>query len=89
MEERFDHMNELADQRFDSMNQRFLDIEKRMEQLSASVDQRFEQVDKRLDDVQGEIRSLRTIMFTLYVPIVVAVAGAIVGAAVKFLFFNN
>ena len=41
MDERFDHVNELADQRFDSMNQRFLDLEKRMEQGSVHVDQRF------------------------------------------------
>jgi heme/copper-type cytochrome/quinol oxidase subunit 2 len=60
-----------------------------MEQSSVHVGQRFEQVDKRFDDVQAEIRSLRTIMFTLYVPIVVAVAGTFVGVAVKFLFFNS
>lgn len=100
MDERFDHVNELADQRFDSVKQRFLDVEKRMEQgfthieqrlddQNKYVHQRFEQVDKRFDDVQAEIRSLRTIMFALYVPIVVAVAGAIVGTVVKFLFFNN
>ena len=78
IDERFDHVNELADQRFDSVSQRFFDMQKRMEQGFTHVDQRF-------DDIRAEVRSLRTIMFTLYVPIVVAVVGAVV----KFLFFNN
>ena len=86
--QRFDHVNELADQRYDNMNQRFLDLEKRTEQGFVHVEQRFEQVDKRLDDVQAEVRSLRTMMLTLYVPIVIAVAGAIVASAVKYLFFS-
>ncbi len=96
MEERFDHVNELADQRFDSMNQRFLDVDKRMEQGFAQVDQRFEQVDRRLDradkrfdDVQAEIRSLRKTMLALGVPVVVTVVGAIVSTLVKFLFFSS
>ena len=78
IDERFDHLNELADQRFDSVSQRFFDMQKRMEQGFTHVDQRF-------DDIRAEVRSLRTIMFTLYVPIVVAVVGAVV----KFLFFNS
>lgn len=51
MDERFDHVNELADQRFDSMNQRFLDVDKRMEQGFAHIDQRFEQVEQRFEQV--------------------------------------
>ena len=50
MDERFDHVNELADQRFDSMNQRFLDLEKRMEEGFTHVNQRFEQVDRRMEE---------------------------------------
>ena len=96
MEERFDHVNELADQRFDSMNQRLLDLEKRMEEGFAHANQRFEQVDRRLDrvdqrfdDVQAEIRNLRRTMLALGVPVVATVVGAIVSALVKFLFFSS
>ena len=96
MEERFDHVNELADQRFDSMNQRLLDLEKRMEEGFAHANQRFEQVDRRLDrvdqrfdDVQAEIRNLRRTMLALGVPVVATVVGAIVSALAKFLFFSS
>ena len=96
MDERFDHVNKLADQRFDSMNQRFLDLEKRIEEGFAYVNQRFEQVgrrldraDQRFDDVQAEIRILRRTMLALGVPVVATVVGAIVSALVKFLFFSS
>ena len=89
MEERFDHVNELADQRFDSMNQRFLDVEKRMEQDAVHVDRRFEQVDRRLDDLHVEMRSLRRTMLGLGVPVIVVLLGAIVTGLVKVLFFNG
>ena len=92
MDQCFQHVNELADQRFDSMNQRILDLEKRMEQgfvhveqRFEQVEQRFEQVDKRFDSVQVEIRSLRSLMVALYAPI----ALGIVGVVIKYLFFSN
>ena len=93
MDERFDHVNELDDQRFDSMNQRFLDLEKRIEEGFAYVNQRFEQVGRRLDRADqrfdAEIRILRRTMLALGVPVVATVVGAIVSALVKFLFFSS
>lgn len=81
---------------FDSMNQRFLNVDKRVEQGFAHVDGRFEQVerrfgrvDKRFDDVQAEIRSLRKTMLALGVPVVITVVGATVSAMVKLLFFSG
>ena len=100
MEERFDHADELADQRFDSMNQRFLDVEKRMEQGFLYVDQRFEQTDRRLGDIQAEIRglrenmqtesrSLRRTMLGLGIPVIAVLLSAIVTGLVKVLFFTS
>lgn len=76
--ERFNHLNGLADQHLQGIHQRFDDVQRRMQQGFAHVNQRF-------DELRAEVRSLRTIMFTLYVPIVVAV----VGGMVKVLFFSN
>ena len=110
MDERFDHVNELANQRFDSINQRFLDVEKRMkqgfthaekarEQNFVHLNQRLDGVNQRLDDMnhylQAEARSLREtmqagddslrrMMLALHLPVVLA----ILGAAIKYLFFN-
>ena len=96
VDERFDHVNELADQRFDSINQRFLDLEKRMEQgffhaekareqNFVYLNQRLDDVSKRFDDVQAEIRSLRTLIVALYTPIILGVLGAVL----KYLFFSS
>ena len=44
MDERFDHVNELADQRYDNINQRFIEAEKAREQNHLHVNQRFDEM---------------------------------------------
>ncbi len=99
VEERFDHANELATQRYDSLNQRLADAEKAREQNLLHVDQRFESVDQRFESVNQRFESvnqhfanlekrfddLRTMLVVMYTPI----ALAILGAAVKILFFSK
>lgn len=95
MDERFDHASELADQRFDAMKQRILDVEKRMEkgfehaekareQNFVHLNQRHDDMNRRFDAMQGEIRSLRVMMLVLYGPVV----AATLVAAVKLTFFS-
>ena len=82
--ERFDDQNRNADRRFEdliqSMNQRFDDqnrnADRRFEDLIQSMNQRFDGLDKRMGD-------MRTLMLALYTPMAVA----IIGAAVKVIFF--
>ena len=95
MDERFDHASKLVGQRFNAVDQRFLDLEKRMdqgfehaekarEQNFIHLNQRHDDLNRRFDGMQAEIRSLRTMMLALYGPVVVALLGA-VG---KYLFFS-
>ena len=64
MESGLAHVNELADQRYDSMNQRFGD-------MSRGVNQRFDGLEKRFDD-------LRRIILLMLGTIVAAAIGAMV-----------
>ncbi|MDE0206472.1 MAG: hypothetical protein OXP66_10655 [Candidatus Tectomicrobia bacterium] len=95
MDERFDHAGELVDQRFNAVDQRFLDLEKRMdqgfehaekgrEQNFVHLNQRHDDLIRRFDGMQAEIRGLRTMMLALYGPVVVA----LLGAGGKYLFFS-
>ena len=85
MEDGFAHVNELANeryesinQRFENMNQRFADAEKARDQSLVHVNQRFDSLEKRFDD-------LRTLIVVMYTPIAIAVLGAVV----KWFFFSD
>ena len=51
MEEGFARVNELADQRYDSINQRLADAEKARDQNAVHVNQRFDDMNRRFDDM--------------------------------------
>ena len=51
MEAGFAHVNQLADQRYDSINQRLADAEKAREQNLVHVNQRFDDMNQRFDDM--------------------------------------
>ena len=96
MEDASTHANELADERYDSINRRLADAEKAREQNLVHVNQRFEQIDKRFGDMNQSMNQrfdslerrfddLRTMMVVMYTPI----ALAILGAVIKILFFSN
>ena len=70
------------------MDERFLGIEKRMEQGLAHAEmareQDFVHINPRLDDMNKRFDDLRNTMLMLYIP----VALAILGAVVTYLFFR-
>ena len=51
IEDGFAHANQLADQRYDSINQRLADAEKAREQGFVHVNQRFDDMNQRFDDM--------------------------------------
>ena len=55
MDERFDHANGLAEQRYDSINQRLADAEKAREQNLIHISQRFDDMNQRFDDMKEGI----------------------------------
>ncbi len=77
MEQGFAHVNELADQRYDSMNQRLADAEKAREQNLVHLNQRFDGLEKRFDDQR------RIILLMLS-----TIVAAAIGAMVKVFFFS-
>ncbi len=88
MESGLAHVNELADQRYDSMTQRLADAEKAREQnfvylnqrfddMNRSVNQRFDGLEKRFDDQR------RIILLMLS-----TIVAAAIGAMVKVFFFS-
>ena len=64
--------------------QNVVHLGQRFDDLKESFNQRFEGVDQRLDDLRADIRSLRTLVLGLHTPVVLA----ILGAALKYLFFQ-
>ena len=52
VDERFDHANVLAEQRYDSLNQRLADAEKAREQNLIHISQRFDDMNQRFDDMK-------------------------------------
>ena len=70
MEERFDHADELADQRYDSLNRRFADAEKAREQNLVHMNQRFDSMEKRMDQLHDQLhadmRQMRNWLMRLY-----------------------
>ena len=55
MEAGFTHVNQLADQRYDSINQRLADAEKAREQNLVHVNQRFDDMNQRFDDMHRSV----------------------------------
>ena len=82
MEERFDHANELADQRYDSINRRFADAEKAREQNLIHISQRFDGLEKRIDQLHDQLyadmRQTRNWLMPLYGLVVFGFIGTIV-----------
>ena len=77
------HAHALAEQRYDSINQRLADAEKARDQNLVHVDQRFEHVDQRFDNLEKRLDFQNRI--TLAVSI--TVGGGILVGLVKYLFF--
>ena len=82
VEERFDHANELADQRYDSINRRLADAEKAREQNLVHINQRFDGLEKRMDQFHdqfhADMRQMRNWLMRLYGLVVFGFIGAIV-----------
>ena len=55
MDERFDHANDLAEQRHASINQRLADAEKSREENLVHISQRFDDLNQRFDDLKEGI----------------------------------
>ena len=55
MDERFDHANELAEQRHDSINRRLADAEKAREENLVHISQRFDDLNQRFDDLKDGV----------------------------------
>ena len=55
IEDGFAHANQLADQRYDSINQRLADAEKAREQHAVHVNQRFDDMNHRFDDMNRSV----------------------------------
>ena len=82
MEEGFDHANELAEQRYESVNQRFADAEKAREQNLVHINQRFDGLEKRMyqfhDQLHAGMRQMRNWLMRLYGLVVFGFIGTIV-----------
>ena len=99
MDERFNHVNELADQRlefinqrFDSLNQRLADAEKAREQNLVHVNQRFDSLERRMDQLHDQLhadmRQMRNWLMRLYGLVVFGFIGAIALILFRDLFFK-
>ena len=78
MEERFDHADELADQRYDSLNRRFADAEKAREQNLIHINQRFDGLERRMDQFHADMLQMRNWLMRLYGLVVFGFIGTIV-----------
>ena len=101
MEEGFVRVSELADQRYDSINQRLADAEKARDQNQVHVNQRFDDMNHRLDDMNRSVNQRfdgmdRSInyrfdglekLIAFQNKIVLGILGVIVLGVVKYLFF--
>ena len=94
MEEGFARVNELADQRYDSINQRLADAEKARDQNLVHVNQRFDDmnrsVNQRFDDMNRSINYRFDGLEKLIAfqnKIVLGILGVIVLGVMKYLFF--
>ena len=89
IDERFDHANELAEQRHDSINQRLADAEKAREQnlvhinqrfddLKEGIGQRFDNLERRMDQIHADMRQMRGWLIWLFGLVVFGFLGSIV-----------
>ena len=92
MDERFDHVNELADQRLELINQRLADAEKAREQNFMHINQRFDSLEKRMDrlhdQLHADMRQMRNWLAWLYGLMVVGFIGAIALILFRDMFFK-
>lgn len=99
MDERFDHVNELAEQRYDSINRRLADAEKareqnlvhvnqRFDEMNRNVNQRFDGLEKRMDQFHADMLQMRNWLVRLYGLVVFGFIGAIVLILFRDLFFK-
>ena len=89
MEAGFTHVNQLADQRYDSINQRLADAEKAREQNLVHVNQRFDDMNQRFDDTNRSMdRRFDSLekMIAWQNRITMGILLVILAAAVKYLF---
>ena len=104
IEDGFAHVNQLADQRYDSINQRLADAEKAREQGFVHVNQRFDDMNRgvnqrfddmnrgmnqRFDNLERRFDDLRKIVLIMLTALVGATVVSVVGAAVKYVFFSG
>ena len=84
----FHHMNQLADQRYDSINQRLADAEKAREQNMVHVNQRFDGLDKRMDVFHADMLQMRGWLVRLYGLVAFGFIGAIALILLKDVIFK-
>ena len=74
--------NEFAEQRYESINQRFADAEKAREQNLVHINQRFDGLEKRMyqfhDQLHADMRQMRNWLMRLYGLVVFGFIGTIV-----------
>ena len=78
MSERFDQANQLAEQRYDSLNQRLADAEKAREQNLIHINQRFDDLNDSIGDIRADIRQMRNWIVWLFGLVVFGFIGSIV-----------
>ena len=88
IDERFDHVNELAEQRYDSLNQRLANAEKAREQNLVHINQRFDGLEKRMDQFHADMLQMRNWLVRLYGLVVFGFLGAIALILFRDLFFK-
>ena len=88
IDERFDHVNELAEQRYDSLNQRLADAEKAREQNLVHINQRFDGLEKRMDQFHADMLQMRNWLVRLCGLVVFGFLGAIALILFRDLFFK-
>lgn len=96
MDERFDRVNELADQRaeginqrFDAIHQRLADAEKARAQNLLHINQRFDGLEKRMDQFHADMPQMRNWLVRLYSLVVLGFIGAIALILCRDMFFKS
>ena len=96
MDERFDHVNALADQRaeginqrFDAIHQRLADAEKAREQNLVHLNQRFDGLEKRMDQFHADMLQMRNWLVRLYGLMVIGFIGLFASILVGSLIFKQ
>ena len=74
----FAHVNQLAEQRYDSIGQRFADAEKAREQNLVHIDQRLNELKGDNRDIRADMRQMRGWLISLFGLVVFGFIGSIV-----------